>query len=221
MPAAKSSSEPAAHVTLPCDGDPAFKGLSGFLPACINCRREVEASLTRVAGRKLRKLRLLPECSVARCAEFLSSVSDNSLRLHLSSMAWWRFSAENDSGAAEPVRRIMADCPPFPPEFGKDYLHLAMKELSRLNQAQISAWFGCDDVYHIAALFSGDRPERTGPHCQKCRLYKLGCTYHGMLGSESCPLWEDQFVQGVAAAVSRSGGWNDPCRGVQDAEKQK
>ena len=65
---------------------------------CMNCRREVEASLSRIGGRQLRKLRAREECSPEKCVEFLRGIADESLRLHLASMAWWRFSAEKGDG---------------------------------------------------------------------------------------------------------------------------
>jgi len=221
MPAAKPSQGSAPTVALPCAGDGDFKGLERCLPRCLNCRREVEASLTRVAGRKLRQLRALPSCSAEKCLTFLQSITEPAMRLHLSSMAWWRFSSDGVEGVAEGVRKVMADCPPFAPEFGLAYLHRAFRALSRLSAEQISAWFGCDDVYQMAALFIGERPADVGKHCLKCKLYKMGCTAHGLLGADDCPFWNDAFVQGVAATVAKKAGWKDPCKGIPETEEGK
>lgn len=216
MPATETDT-PADPAIPPCPIGEICKAHEKCAQMCVNCRRDVHASMTRAAGRKLRKLRALPECSVDKCVEFLNSVPQLHLRKHLASMAWWRFSADEDARNADAVQAVMAACPPSRLEFTTEYLHQAMRALSRLSQTQISAWFGCDNVYQIAELFSGDRPVLVGPHCAKCRLYRLGCTAHGTLGAELCTLWEDKFIQSVAASVRKSGEWRDPCKDIPES----
>lgn len=187
----------------------------------MNCRRDVEESLTRVAGRKMRRLRGLPECSVARCADFLASIEDEGMRLHLSSMAWWRFSSDGSPDGIGRIRKIMTACRPFLPEFGEQYLHSVLRVLSPLSPEQLATWFGHENLYQIVELFSGERPEITGSHCTKCKLYRLGCTAYAMIGADDCPYWKDAFVQSVASAVSKAGVWNNPCKGISDTPEAK
>ena len=185
---------------------------------CMNCRREVEASLSRIGGRQLRKLRAREECSPEKCVEFLRGIADESLRLHLASMAWWRFSAEK-GGAAEPMRQVMEECRARTIGSGTEYMHSAIRALSPLSQHQLSAWFGCDTLYGIVSLFSDDIPEMIGVHCNKCRLYKMGCTDYYRIGADDCQHWHDQFVQKTAAAVKKDGGhWRNPCGGITEGE---
>ena len=179
-------------------------------PRCMNCRRAVEASLSRISGRKLRRARSLAECSVARCVAFLNGIEDESMRLHLASMAWWRFSADSD-GSADPLLRIMRGTRADIPQTGLDYVHRALKVLSPLSQTQLAVWFGCENLYQLVSAFIGDSPPVIGEHCSKCALYKQGCTTYDSLGADSCPFWGDAFVQSVAKTVSKAGGWRNPC----------
>lgn len=183
---------------------------------CMNCRRDVESSLSRIGGRQLRKLRARDECSPSRCVEFLRGIGDDALRLHLASMAWWRFSAEKD-GAAEPMRQVMEECRSCTIGSGTAYLHAALRALSPLSQNQLSAWFGCESLYRIVSLFSDAIPETEGEHCRKCHLYRMGCTDYYRIGADGCQHWRDPFVQKTAAAVKRNKGkWQDPCNGISE-----
>jgi len=207
-------------IRPPCAEVRDFRELAQLMAHCMNCRRDVEGSMSRIGGRQLRKLRSLDECSADKCTAFLMQVEDDSMRLHLSSMAWWRFSAAEDK-AAEQVRRIMTACRSREPGYGTDYMHRALRVLSPLSPAQLAVWFGCETLYQAAALFSGDRPALMGKNCHRCRLYKLGCTDYDKLGADDCPLCDDKFVQGVALAVKRAGGvWRNPCNGMDDDGKE-
>lgn len=172
--------------------------------------------MSRIGGRKLRRLRALRQCSADECVVFLGAVRDDALRLHLASMAWWRFSAACDKGA-EAIRRLMVGCASREPDGGVEYMHDALRVLSPLSQEQLAVWFGFENLYQAASLFSGGLPDALGEHCKQCRLYKLGCTDYDKIGADSCPLWNDKFVQSVAAVIRKAGGvWHDPCRSVQD-----
>lgn len=184
--------------------------IAADLPRCLNCRRAVEASLSRISGRKLRKARALPECSVDRCVRFLNGIEDESMRLHLASMAWWRFSADSD-GSADPLLRIMRGIQADIPQTGVDYVHRALRALSPLTPLQLSIWFGCENLYQVVSAFASDRGPMIGEHCSKCGLYKQGCTSYDSLGADTCPFWGDGFVQSVAKTVSKAGGWRNPC----------
>lgn len=196
---------------------PCAAGDAGCMQRCMHCRREVEASMSRIARRKLRKIRAHDSCSVARCVTFLKSVADETMRMHLASMAWWRFSAD-DAPAASAVMRVMNACHASKPEEGRAYMHAAVRTLSPLSSEQLSAWFGCENLYQMAALFIGDIPPKLGKHCQKCRLYKQGCNSYGQLTADDCPFWDDSFVQAVAASVAKAGEWRNPCKGIPDGE---
>lgn len=189
--------------------------LKSGLPRCVNCRRAVEASMSRIAGRNLRKVRVLEECSAARCLEFLRGVKEEAMRLHLASMAWWRFSTD-DAGAAEPILGLIRDARAEIPESGAAYMHRALRVLSPLTSTQLAVWFGCENLYQLATVFMGDRPPSVGRHCSKCGLYKQGCTAYSTLGANDCRLWRDAFVQNVAAAVSHAGRWKNPCSGIDN-----
>jgi len=187
----------------------------GTLTRCMNCRKAVEASMSRIAGRKLRRARKSDECSVARCVAFLRRVPDEPMRLHLASMAWWRFSADND-GVAAPLLKMMRAlyARTSMPEPCSDYMHRALRTLSPLTPLQLATWFGCDSLYQMAAVFTPDRPVVVGRYCAKCALYKQGCTAYNVIGADDCPLWEDEFIQQIARVVTKTGGWRDPCKGV-------
>lgn len=209
----------AQGAKLPCAGTRAFKGLR-CMPRCLNCRREVMASMSRIGGRMMRKLHAMEECSAARCVAFLEGVEEDAMRLHFASMAWWRFSSVGE-GAAGPVLGVLRRCTAKEPGSGADYMRRALRTLSPLSRSQLSAWFGCENLYQAAALFIGDRPPMMGRHCPKCRLYKQGCDAYDRLGADDCPLWDDKFVQGVAAVVKKDGGaWRDPCNRVDDEGKE-
>ena len=209
----------SASANLPCEGAKAFRNLR-FMPRCLNCRREVEGSMSRIGGRQLRKLRAAEGCSAEECAAFLEGVQDDAMRLHMASMAWWRFSAAGENTAG-PVLRVLSRCRAKEPGSGMDYMHRALRVLSPLSQAQLAVWFGCETLYHAAAIFSGDRPAMMGKHCHVCRLYKLGCDTYDRIGADDCVLWKDPFVQGVADVVKKAGGrWNDPCAGMGDDGKE-
>lgn len=185
---------------------------------CIHCRREVERSMSRIGGRRLRHMRSLKQCSAAECVSFLSAVERDALRLHLASMAWWRFSAASDRGA-EAIRRVMVGCVSREPDSGTEYMHHALHVLSPLSQEQLAVWFGFENLHQAASLFSGGLPYAVGEHCRQCRLYKLGCTDYDKIGADDCPLWSDRFVQGVASAIRKAGGaWDDPCAGIPDGK---
>ena len=95
-----------------------------------------------------------------------------------------------------------------------------LRVLSPLSQPQLSVWFGFDTLHQAASLFSGGVPYLIGSRCQRCRLYKLGCTDYDKIGANDCPLWDDPFVQGVAAVVKKAGGqWHDPCRWLDENGK--
>lgn len=200
----------------PCDGHSAFAAVQRCMPVCMNCRKAVEDSLTRVAGRRLRRMRAIPSCSIEKCAAFLRSVQDREMRFHLATMAWWRFSADGADGTTEPIRSVMANCNVGNPEFGTTYLHTALKALSKLTPEQLTVWFGCENLYQIAALFSGEIPDRLGPHCRKCRLFKMGCTAATLGRASDCTLWDDRWLQGIAETVAKDG-WKDPCKNVKEA----
>lgn len=223
MPAAKPSSRTPSAEPLPCESCRQTL-FDRIIPRCLNCRREVESSLTRMAGRRLRKIRKMPSCTVGKCSEFLLSVGDPELRLHLAAMAWWRFSSDGEESTAKAIQRIMEACPAFKndggPSFGEDYMQRAIRAISPLTTEQITAWFGCDDVYKMASLFYGERPTQVGKHCLRCRLYKAGCTAHGLLGADDCPFWNNPFVQGIARAVVKNGGWRDPCAWVEKTTRR-
>lgn len=199
-----------------CDGHPDFSDVQRCMPVCMNCRKAVEESLTRVAGRRLRKLRRLPSCSVETCAEFLKGVDDAEMRFHLATMAWWRFSADEKGTKADQIRAVMAACSVKKPSFGPEYMHRALKTLSPLTEEQLSVWFGCDSLYQVAALFNGEADDRIGPHCGKCRLLKTGCSAATLGRAADCTLWNDAWLQGVAGAVTKAGGWKDPCKSVKE-----
>lgn len=186
------------------------------LQICMNCRKAVEESLARVAGRKLRKLKRRPECSVFRCVGFLNTIQDRALRFHLASMAWWRFSSDKDGDAPDAIRAVMNECTVHQPEFCTEYMHGVLKALSPLTPEQLVAWFGHENVFQIAAFYSGLEFDKDGKHCRKCRLYRQGCTMHGLNGADDCPLWKDEFVQGVAKAVAKAGLWRNPCKDVKE-----
>lgn len=210
--------QPQTQPHPPCADVKQATDAEKIMARCVNCRCDVEKSMSRIGGRQLRKLRNLPECSPEKCTEFLRGVQDDALRLHLASMAWWRFSAACER-AAEAVRRIMTACKSREPGSGADYMHSALRVLSPLSQVQLTAWFGCDSLYQAASIFSGSVPSLLGEHCQRCGLYKLGCTDYDKLGANECPLWNDRFVQGVASAVKKAGGtWSDPCAGIPDGK---
>ena len=216
-----TAQDACASAMPPCAQSGTPGGFDKCMSHCMNCRRDVENSMSRIGGRKLRKLRSMEECSVGRCTAFLRTVQDDAMRLHLASMAWWRFSAVNE-GVAESVRRIITACKSREPGSGQDYMHRALRVLSPLSQAQLSVWFGCENLYQAASLFVGNKPALLGAHCQACRLYKLGCTEYDRMGADDCPLWNDPFVQGVAATIKKDGGtWRDPCRGLDDNGKGK
>lgn len=203
----------------PCATLHEFRGMESLMSRCMNCRRDVEGSMSRIGGRQLRKLRSLPECSPEKCTAFLLGVEEDAMRLHLSSMAWWRFSAAGEC-AADEVRRIMTGCKSREPGSGMAYMHRVLRVLSPLSQPQLSVWFGFDTLHQAASLFSGGVPYLIGSHCQRCRLYKLGCTDYDKIGANDCPLWDDPFVQGVAAVVKKAGGqWHDPCRWLDENGK--
>jgi len=194
--------------------------MNSCMARCLNCRREVEASMSRIAGRGLRRARKSDECSVARCVAFLRGVKEEGMRLHFASMAWWRFSADND-GAGAPLLRIMRKSRAGMPEIGPDYMHRALVALSPLTPMQLSTWFGCDNLYQLASVFIEDRPVLTGEHCPKCWLYKNGCTAYNEIGADYCPLWRDEFVQNLARTITKAGGWKNPCNGVTDAGEEQ
>ncbi len=209
----------SASVDLPCAGAKAFRNLR-FMPRCLNCRREVESSMSRIGSRQLRKLRTAEGCSAEECAAFLEGVQDDAMRLHLASMAWWRFSAAGENMAG-PVLRVLSRCRAKEPGSGMDYMHRALRVLSPLSHEQLAVWFGCETLYHAATIFNGDRPALMGKHCHMCKLYKLGCDTYDRIGADDCVLWKDSFVQGVAGAVKKAGGgWNDPCAGIGDDGKE-
>ena len=200
----------------PCEGDASFtQQITNVLPTCMNCRKMVEDSLTRLAGRRLRKLKRSPACSAQTCVSFLKGVDDEAMRFHLASMAWWRLSADESHGTAAPIRAVMLSCRITTPEFGLDYVHRALAILTRLDAEQLACWFGCDTPYQVMRTFLGDRETRVGSHCGKCRLLKQGCTDAGTIGADDCPLWNDPVAQGVAAAVAKDGGWRNPMRRVK------
>lgn len=208
-------------ITPPCASAETCGCIEKFASRCMNCRRAVEGSMSRIGGRRTRKLRALEECSARRCVEFLVTVGEDVLRFHLASMAWWRFSAMGE-GAAGPIMRVLSRCKSKEPGSGTAYMHRALRVLSPLTQAQLSVWFGFDNLYQAAALFSDDIPEMVGRHCRKCRLYRLGCTAYDRLWANSCTLWKDSFVQSVAAAIKKAGGsWHNPCRGIGGSGKDK
>lgn len=183
------------------------------LPRCVNCRRELEASMSRIANRKMRQMRSMDECSIGRCLAFVRSIKDEAMRMHLASMAWWRFSADS-SGVAGPLLDIARNSRAEVPDYGPDYMHRVLKVLSPLTEAQLSTWFGCTDLYHLVDAFMEDRPAVIGINCAKCGLYKQGCTTYNMLGADECQLWNDEFVQAVAGVVSKTGKWSDPVKGI-------
>lgn len=201
-------------------GEQPFAALEQGLPICMNCRKAVEASLTRVAGRRLRKLRALPSCTVAKCVAFLKTIEDPKTRFHFASMAWWRFSSEEVGANTAGIRAVMADCHETQvPALGMDYCHRALKLLSPLAAEQMAVWFGCENLFQAARLFSGGIQERDGEKCRKCALFKMGCTMHGMLGADDCPLQGDRFVQDVAAVIKKANGaWKNPCKKVKEVE---
>lgn len=213
MPETKDQPEHGADKALSACATGDQNCLTGCLARCVNCRAEVEASMSRIAGRKLRRAMKSDECSVARCVAFLRGVEEEGMRLHFASMAWWRFSADND-GAAAPLLRIMrksrADMPPI----GVDYMHRAIRALSPLTPMQLATWFGCDNLYQLAAVFIEDRPNMAGIHCTRCALYKQGCSAYNVIGADDCPLWNDEFVQQVAREIAKAGQWKDPCKGI-------
>ena len=211
-----------ANPTCPREsaGDHSYANMERCMPTCMNCRREVEASMTRVGGRRLRKMRAMPSCTVDKCVEFLNTVEDSKTRFHLASMAWWRFSSEEVKADTSAIREIMTACRETRvPTLCLDYCHRALKLLSPLSEEQMAVWFGCEDRFHAARLFSGGIEERDGRKCRKCALFKMGCTMHGMLGADDCPLQGDRFVQDVAAAVKKAGGlWKNPCKGIKEGK---
>lgn len=199
-------------------GDQSFFLIERCMPVCMNCRKAVEDSLTRVAGRRLRKMRAMPACSVARCVEFLKTVEDPKTRFHLASMAWWRFSSEEVKADTSAIREVMTGCHETQvPALCPDYCHRALRLLSPLSAEQMAVWFGCENLFQAARLFSGGIPERDGKKCRRCALFKMGCTMHGLLGADECPLWCDKFVQAVATVVKKAGGvWKNPCKNVKE-----
>ena len=202
--------EPAALRA--CAGCPSATDLE----RCMNCRKAVEDSLTRVAGRRLRKLKRLPECSVKRLVQFLKTVKDRSLRFHLSTMAWWRFSQDDTGVDTSEIRKIMVASAIEKPAFGIAYMHEVLKLLSPLSAEQLTTWFGHESLHQVAAFYGGVSFDRDGVNCGKCRLYGQGCTLHNLLGADDCPLWSDRYVQDVAKAIAKAGKWKDPCRGVKE-----
>lgn len=213
MPENQATGQDASAIGA-CSGCPTEQELK----MCMNCRKAVEESLTRIAGRRLRRLRRNPECSVAKCVEFLNGIDDRALRFHLASMAWWRFSSDGGVENSEPVRTIMVESAIEKPAFGIPYMHSVLRLLSPLSQDQLTAWFGHDNLHQIASFYGGVGGWRDGVHCQKCRLYGQGCTMHNLLGADDCPLWDDEYVQRVAKAIDDADGWHNPCREVKEDE---
>lgn len=193
--------------------------LTSCLSRCVNCRRELELSMSRLAGRKLRQTRLLDECSVERCVSFLQSIKEEAMRLHLASMAWWRFSADNAAGA-EPLLDMIKASKAEVPDSGPAYMHRAIRALSPLSPTQLAIWFGCGNLYQLVDVFTGDRPQKVGRHCTKCGLYKQGCTTYNTLGADDCPFWRDAFVQKLASVLAKAGKWHNPCRGIDMVRRE-
>ena len=171
--------------------------LESGLARCVNCRREIEASLSRIAGRKQRQARVLEECSIDRCVAFLRGVKEEAMRLHLASMAWWRLSA-GDGRAAEPIRTLMLNARAELPDSGAAYTHRVLRVLQPLSRTQLSAWFGCENLYQLVHAFADTVPPEVGSHCGKCGLYRHGCTEYGMLTANKCRLWKDETIQRIA-----------------------
>lgn len=190
------------------------------LARCVHCRREMEASLSRIEGRRARQARGFDECSVAKCIEFIRGIDDEAMRMHLASMAWWRFSTDS-SGIADPLLAIAKSSRATVPEYGEDYMHRVVKTLSPLSMAQLSVWFGCNTLYSLVDAFMGEHPDIVGEHCQQCGLYRHGCDASRMLWANDCQLWKDKFVQEVAGVVSKDMGWRDPCRGMRKPSRRK
>ena len=166
----------------------------------------------------MRQVRALEECSVQRCVAFLEGIKDEAMRLHLAAMAWWRFSVD-DKGAAGPLLELAKNARAEVPDSGASYMHRALRTLSPLTHSQLSAWFGCDNLYQLVDVFVGDRPQVVGKHCTRCGLYKQGCTAYSTLGADNCHLWRDEFVQKVAAVIAKAGRWHNPCRGIDQTKR--
>ena len=210
----KNKTEDGPERLMACDGCLSQENLT----MCMNCRKAVEDSLTRVAGRKLRRLKRMPECSIARCVEFLRGVGDRALRFHLASMAWWRFSQDDMGVNTSALRELMAGSAIEKPAFGISYMHEVLRLLSPLSPEQLTTWFGHDNLYQVAAFYGGVSFSQDGKNCHKCRLYGQGCTAHNMIGADDCALWKDKYVQDVAKAISKAGRWNDPCKNIKEGK---
>lgn len=191
-----------------CDGCPLPCGVAG-MQACINCRREVMDSKSRVAKRIQRRRLARPECSPERCAEYLATVTDEKMRRHLAAMAWWRFSAEQKLDAS-PVLAMLRGCKAVDiPPSGADYLHAALRELSRLTWEQISSWFGFSNLYEMAVLFARDEDGEVPSSCHGCPLLKMGCTDYNTNKAASCWFRDDEMLRHAAHQLS-TGAWNAP-----------
>ncbi len=198
----EQANEKSGWCPLPC-------GAAG-MQACVNCRREVMASKSRVAKRMQRRMLSLPECSPDRCAEYLATVADDKMRRHFAAMAWWRFSADPKFDAS-PVLTVLHGCKAVDiPPSGADYLHAALRELSRLTQEQLSSWFGFGSLYELATLFAEDEDGTVPPACHGCPLLRMGCTAYGTRKAETCWFRRDAMLQHVARRIAEDGSWDDP-----------
>lgn len=190
-----------------CGGCPLQCGAPG-MQACINCRREVTESKSRLAKRAQRRALGRPECSPESCVAYLATVSDAKMRRHFAAMAWWRFSADPKRYDPKPVLAALRECGASDiPERNADYLHAALVELSRLTREQVSAWFGVESLYDIATLFATDETGDVPMACAGCGLLRLGCTAYATSRAEACPFRDDAVLQAVARRVSETGKW--------------
>lgn len=192
-----------------CEGCPLQRGFPD-MQACVNCRREVTESKSRLAKRAQRRALARPECSPESCVAYLSTVADAKMRRHFAAMAWWRFSADPKRYDPKPVLAALRECGASDiPARGLDYLHAALVELSRLTREQVSAWFGVESLYDIATLFATDETGDVPRACAGCGLLRLGCTAYTTSRAETCPFRDDAVLQGVARRVAETGRWGD------------
>ena len=189
--------ERIARMYACTDGDACR--VAPLMAACVNCRLGVEAAQSRVYTRRLGALRSDESCSSARCVAFVQGVEDPVLRTHLASMAWWRFSLTPDDPNLHTLLGIMHDAPITDIPFGDDYMHTAIRALSKCTPAQLMIWFGHENPYQMTAFYSGRCGTQSPDHCQDCALLHRGCTQSDTPAAETCPLWRDATVSDAFA----------------------
>lgn len=181
-----------------------------LMAACVNCRLGVEAAQSRVYARRLRGMRHSAECSSARCVAFIDSLPVGTLKTHLASMAWWRFSLAPEDPCLSALARVMRDEPISDIPFGDEYMHSAIRALAACTPEQLMTWFGHENPYQIATFYSGRCGACGEEHCQTCVLLHRGCTQSGTPAAATCGLWADEAVQRAFASAPVSAGSEDP-----------